>query len=436
MVGYSRLMSVDEAGTLARQQAYLAEVIEPGIAEYRGRIVKTTGDGLLAEFPSVVDALRCAVNVQLATTEREAGLLAERRIAYRSGINLGDILGEGDDIFGDGVNIAARLEGLAEPGGICISRTVFNQVKGKVASGFEDLGEHQVQNIPEPLHVYRVQMEPEAAGAVNGKAPRPATWKWIAAAGVAAVLVAVGGLGFWLEPWQERVEPAAVGKMAFPLPDKPSIAVLPFANMSDDPSQEYFADGMTEDLITDLSKVSGLFVIARNSTFAYKGKPHDVRRVAEELGIRYVLEGSVRRAGDQVRINAQLIDATTGGHLWAERYDGSLSDVFGLQDRITRKIVTVLAVQLTSGEQAVAARKETENTEAYDTFLKGWAQYLRQRPKSFRQAIALFEKAAELDPEYSRVYAALAATYWQAWKRYWYNALGSSSWHDNRFKAE
>jgi len=436
MVGYSRLMSADEAGTLTRLQAHLTEVIEPGIAEYRGRIVTTTGDGLLAEFPRVVDALRCAANIQLATADREAGRRAETRIAYRIGINLGDIIGEGDDIFGDGVNIAARLEGLAEPGGICVSRTVYNHVKGKVASGFEDLGEHQVKNIPEPLHVFRVQMEPEAAGVVHGKAPRSATWKWIGAASVAAVLAAAAGLGFWFEPWRERVEPAAVERMAYPLPDKPSIAVLPFANMSDDPSQAYFADGMTEDLITDLSKVSGLFVIARNSTFAYKGKAVTVRQVAEDLGVRYVLEGSVRKVGDQVRINAQLIDATTGGHLWAERYDGSLSDVFGLQDEVTRKIVTVLAVQLTAGEEKQVARKETEVPEAYDAFLQGWQHYLRQNPENFRKAISYFEKAVELDPQYARAYAALAATYWQSWKRFWFKSVGIQRWHNVRVQAE
>jgi len=436
MVGYSRLMSADEAGTLTRLQAHLAEVIEPGIAEYRGRIVKTTGDGLLAEFPSVVDAVRCAVNIQLAAADREAEVPAETRIAYRVGLNLGDIIGEGDDIFGDGVNIAARLEGLAEPGGICVSRTVFNQVKGKVASGFEDLGEHQVKNIPGPIHVYRVQMAPEAAGTVSAKAQRPVTWKWIGAAGVAALLAAATGLGFWFEPWRERVEPAAVERMAFPLPDKPSIAVLPFTNMSDDPAQEYFADGMTEDLITDLSKVSGLFVIARNSVFAYKGKAHDVRKVAEELGIRYVLEGSVRKVGDQVRINAQLIDATTGGHLWAERYDGSLTDIFGLQDQVTRKIVAVLAVQLTAGEQQQVARKETEVPEAYDAFLQGWQHYLRQNPENFRTAISYFEKAVELDPEYARAYAALAATYMQVSKRFWHTKVGLRYLHDPQFLAE
>jgi TolB-like protein/class 3 adenylate cyclase/Flp pilus assembly protein TadD len=436
MVGYSRLMSADEAGTLARQQSHLAEVIEPGIAEYRGRIVKTTGDGLLAEFPSVVDALRCAVNVQLATAEREDGLPAERRIAYRIGINLGDIIGEHGDIFGDGVNIAARLEGLAEPGGICVSRSVFNQVKGKVASGFEDLGEHRVKNLPEPLHVYRVRMEPEAAGAVPTSGRPPRAWKRLAAAGAAAVLVAAAGLGLWFEPWQGRVVPASVERMAFPLPDKPSIAVLPFDNMSDDPAQTYFADGMAEDLITDLSKVSGLFVVARNTTFAYRDSSPNVRQVAEELGVRYVLEGSVRKAGDQVRVNAQLIDAMTGGHLWAERYDGSMENVFELQDRIAGKIVSVLAIQLTTGELERIALKGTENTDAYDEFLKGWEQYNQQKPDTLKSAISHFEKAAELDPGYSRAHAALAASYWQIWRRFWHSVIGTVGLHEPRFRAK
>jgi TolB-like protein/class 3 adenylate cyclase/Flp pilus assembly protein TadD len=436
MVGYSRLMAADEVGTLARQKAHLGEAIAPRIAEYGGRIVKTTGDGLLAEFSSIVDAVRCAVNVQLAMAEREAGVPAERRIAYRIGVNLGDIIEDDDDIYGDGVNIAARLEGLAEPGGICVSRTVYNHVKGKVASGFEDLGERRVKNIPEPLRVYRVRMEPEAAGGAIGGPTRRVSWKWPAAAVAAAALMAVAGAGLWLRPWEPREEPASVERMAHPLPDKPSIAVLPFTNMSDDPAQEYFADGMTEDLITDLSKVSGLFVIARNSVFTYKGKAVKIRQVAEELGVRYVLEGSVRRSGDQVRINAQLIDAASGGHIWAERYDGSLSDVFGLQDQVARKIVAVLAVQLTAGEEQRVARKETEVPEAYDAFLQGWQHYLRQNPENFRKAISYFEKALELDPEYPRAYAALAATYWQSWKRFWSERVGLQRWHDARVEAE
>jgi len=303
MVGYSRLMAADEAGTLARQKANRKELIDPRIAEYGGRLVKSTGDGVLVEFPSVVDALCCAVTIQLAMTEREAAVPEETRIAYRIGINLGDIIIEDDDIYGDGVNVAARLEALAEPGGVCVSRTVVNHVRGKVASDFEDRGQQQVKNIPEPVHVFRVLMQPEAAGETAAETRRM-TWWWQPAAGAVAVLaIAITGLMVW-QPWTPDVQPASVERMAFALPDKPSIAVLPFDNMSDDPEQEYFADGMTEDLITDLSKISGLFVIARNSTFTYKGTPVEVRQVAEDLGVRYVLEGSVRRAGNEVRINA------------------------------------------------------------------------------------------------------------------------------------
>ncbi len=258
----------------------------------------------------------------------------------------------------------------------------------------------------------------------------------MALAAVVFVLIGVAGAVTWLRPWEPTIEPASVERMAFPLPDKPSIAVLPFTNLSDDPTQEYFADGMTEDLITDLSKIAGLFVIARNSTFIYKGKTVTIRQVAEELGVRYVLEGSVRRVGQQVRINAQLIDATTGGHLWAERYDGSLSDIFGLQDKVARKIVAVLAVHLTAGEEQRVARKETEVPEAYDAFLQGWQHYLRQNPENFRKAIAYFEKAVELDPQYARAYAALAATYWQSWKRFWFESIGIERWHDVRVQAE
>ncbi|MCZ6849815.1 MAG: tetratricopeptide repeat protein [Alphaproteobacteria bacterium] len=294
-----------------------------------------------------------------------------------------------------------------------------------------------VKNIAEPIRVYRVLTEPDAVGKVIGEAKRTApSWMKLALAAAVVVLIAVAGAGLWLRPWQATVEPASVERMAHPLPDKPSIAVLPFTNMSDDPAQEYFADGMTEDLITDLSKISGLFVIARNSSFTYKGQAVQVRQVAEELGVRYVLEGSVRRSGDQVRINAQLIDATTGGHIWAERYDGTLDNVFALQDNVTRKIVAVLAVQLTAGERERVARKETEVPEAYDAFLQGWQHYLRQNPENFRKAISYFEKAIELDPEYARANAALAATYWQSWKRSWSERVGLQRWHDARVEAE
>ncbi len=411
MVGYSRLMGADEEGTIARQKTHRSELIDPAIAEHDGRIVKTTGDGLLVEFPSVVNAVRCAVAIQQAMVEREADVAEERRIRYRVGVNLGDIVIDGDDILGDGVNVAARLEGLAEPGGICIPRKVFHEVRNKLDVGYEFIGEQTVKNIETPVPVYRVLLESDAAGKVIGeRRPRRPLWQ---PGAVAAAMVAVVAVVWW-QPWKPAVEPASVERMAFPLPDKPSIAVLPFTNMSDDASQEYFADGMTEDLITDLSKIAGLFVIARNSVFTYKGKAVQVRQVAEELGVRYVLEGSVRRVGDQFRINAQLIDATTGGHLWAERYDGSLNDVFALQDQVTERIVSALAVNLTPSDQNRRARSETASQEAYDAFLRGWAYYRRNTPEAFATAVPYLEKAVSLDPEYSRAHAVLSAVYWKA----------------------
>jgi class 3 adenylate cyclase/TolB-like protein len=309
VVGYSRLMAADETGTLTSLKAIRREVFEPKNAEYRGRVVKLMGDGTLMEFGSVVDAVAFAVDVQRAMALRNADVPEDQRITYRIGINIGDIIVEGDDIYGDGVNVAARLEGLAEPGGICVSRTVFNHVQGKVDLGFDDLGEQEVKNIPKPVQVYRVLLDTKAAAlvtpVVQGVARPKHRW-WLVTAAAAAVLVPAVGGALWWQPWAPDVEPASVDAMALPLPDKPSIAVLPFANTSGDPEQDYFADGITDDLTTDLSKLSGLFVISRNSAFTYKGRAVKVRDVAEELGVRYVLEGSVRRAGDQVRINARL----------------------------------------------------------------------------------------------------------------------------------
>jgi TolB-like protein/class 3 adenylate cyclase/rhodanese-related sulfurtransferase len=412
MVGYSRLMGVDEEGTITRQKAYRSKLIDPAIAEHDGRIVKTTGDGLLVEFPSVVDAVRCAVAIQRAMARREEEVPEERRIRYRVGINLGDIVIDGDDILGDGVNIAARLEGLAEPGGICIPRKVMHEVRNKLDVGYEFTGEQKVKNIETPVPAYRVLLESDAAGKVIGER-RPRRLLWQPGAVASAMVAAVALAAVWWQPW---------------MPDKPSIVVLPFNNMSEDASQEYFADGMTEDLITDLSKAPGLFVIARNSAFTYKGKAVKVRQVAEQLGVRYVLEGSVRRAGDQIRINAQLIDATTGGHLWADRYDGSLDDVFGLQDKVTRAVVAALAVKLTPAAQT---QPETASAEAYDAFLRGWSYYQRSTPEDYARAVPHFEKAIELDPDYGRAYAALAAIYWTVTDKgqstggnYWWMSLG------------
>ena len=371
VVGYSRLMGDDEAGTLAALKAHRREFITPKTAEHGGRIVKLMGDGALVEFASVVDAVECAVALQHGLSERNADTPEDRRIVFRIGVNLGDVIIDGDDIYGDGVNVAARLEGLAQPGTICISRTVFDHVKGKVELGFEDLGEHRVKNITDPVHAYRVLTGPDDAGKLIGRAkPKPPPWKRPAIATGFAILVAIAGMGIWLRASSPAIEQASVAEMAFPLPDKPSIAVLPFANMSDDPDQEYFAQGITDDLITDLSNVSGLFVISRNSTFGYKDKAVKIRQVAEELGVRYVLEGSVRRVGDEVRINAQLIDALTGGHVWADRYDRNLEDIFAIQDEVVDEVVSALSVELESGEQNRLNRTYALSPESYDLFLR------------------------------------------------------------------
>jgi TolB-like protein/class 3 adenylate cyclase/Flp pilus assembly protein TadD len=422
VVGYSRLMGKDEAATLAALKAHRAELIDPKAAQYNGRTIKLMGDGALMEFPSVVEAVAFAVEVQLAMRARNTDLPEDRQIRYRIGINIGDIIVEDDDIYGDGVNIAARLESLAEPGGICVRRNVRNQVRDKLDLDYEDRGEIEVKNIARPIRVFSVVLDDKAEALVTPVLVTPVVAAPIETGhrrrlAIAAVLVlglvAAGGLAWW-QPWAPDVEPASLERMAFPLPEKPSIAVLPFTNMSDDPNQDYFADGMTEDLITDLSKLSGLFVIARNSSFSYKGQQVKVRQVAEELGVRYVLEGSVRLSDDQVRINAQLIDATTGGHLWAERYDGYLTDVFVLQDKVTGSIVAALALNLTEGEARLQSHKETDVPEAYDAFLQGWEYYQRFSADDFVKAISYFEKAVELDPEYGRAYAALASVYWES----------------------
>jgi adenylate cyclase len=411
--GYSRLMGEDEAGTIHTLNIY-KEVMASLIQQHRGRVVDAPGDNLLAEFASVVDAVQCAVEIQKELKVRNADLPENRRMEFRIGVNLGDVVEDGEQILGDGVNIASRLESLSEAGGICISGTAFDQVENKLALGYEYLGEQTVKNIEKPVRVYRVLMEPEAAGKVIGeKKVQPRQWqKLVLSLGVVLIVIVAAAVVWRLYLRPAPKEIASKEKMVFPLPDKPSIAVLPFVNMSEDAKQEYFSDGMTEDLITDLSKLSGLLVIARNSTFTYKGKPVKIKQVAEELGVRYVLEGSVRRAGDEVRINAQLIDAMTGHHLWAERYDGKIDRIFALQDQITKKIVSALAVKLVGNEQELLVQKGTDNVTAHDEFLKGWGHYLRLTPADFVKAAASFKKAIELDPNYGRAYAALALVCW------------------------
>ena len=350
VAGYSRLIGADEEGTLARLKAYRREVIDPKIAEHRGRLVKTTGDGLLVEFASVVDALRCAVEVQRGMSERNATAPPDNRIEFRIGVNVGDIVVEDDDIFGDGVNIAARLEGIAEPGRICISARVQEDAAGRLDPGFEDIGEQALKNIARPVRVFRV-----ATG--NRLVPAP----------------------------------------ALPLPDKPSIAVLPFANLSGDPEQEYFADGMVEEIITALSRIRWLFVIARNSSFTYKGQADDVKQVGRELGVRYVPEGSVRKAGGRVRITAQLIDATSGAHLWADRFDGSLEDIFDPQDKVASSVAGVIEPTLQAAETARSENRPTNDITAYDLYLRAYAMVLSSTRQSL-EALFLLEQAIERDP--------------------------------------
>ena len=416
VVGYSRLIREDEAGTLATLKADRERLIEPKVAERNGRIVKLMGDGLLIEFPSAVEAVRCAVEIQHLIGERSIDVPEEKRIAYRVGINIGDIVVEDDDIYGDGVNVAARLEGLAEPSGICVARNVFNQVKDKLDLTIEHLGERKVKNIAEPVTVYRVVLDDKAAALVTpviqraGKTERP---RWIVAAVAVIVLLVAAGGTFWWQPWAPDVEPASVERMAFPLPDRPSIAVLPFDNLSGDPEQEYFADGVTEDLTINLSKISGLFVIARNSAFAYKGKQTDARAIARELGVKYVLEGSVRRAGQRVRVSARLVDADSGLLLWSEKFDDERDDIFAVQDTITQRIAGMLITNLRQEEIKRSSAKPTENLDAYDLILKGRAQLTRASRRSNRDARRMFDRAIKLDPNYAAAYAWLARAHSQ-----------------------
>ncbi len=417
IVGYSRLMSEDEAGTVARLEGLKAEILDPLIEQQNGRVVKLMGDGFLVEFGSVVDALECAVSWQNAVEARAELTSEDRAIRFRIGVNIGDVIVKGEDVYGDGVNVAARLEGLAEPGEVLVSSTVADHVKGKIGSGFEDLGEQELKNIPEPVHMYRVVAQtgaPSTAAAVHKKTRFP---KFPVIAAGLAVLILAAGAALWLKPWEPREEPVSEANMAFPLPDKPSIAVLPFTNMSGDPEQEYFADGMTEDVITDLSKLSGLFVIARNSSFSYKSQQVTVRQVAEELGVRYVLEGSVRRVGDEVRINAQLIDATTGGHVWAERYDRKLDNIFTVQNAITERIVQALELHLTDSEQKDRDKgPKTTSLEAYDLVLNARKLMTRFDHKAAAEARDLLQRTIELDPAYTEAHSLLGFYYFDEWR--------------------
>jgi len=410
--GYSRLMGEDEDATIRTLTSY-RELMSTLIQKHRGRVVDSPGDNLLAEFLSVVDAVRCAVEIQEELRVRNAELPENRRMIFRIGINLGDVVEEGDRIYGDGINIAARVEGLAEGGGICISGTVYDSIKNKLSLGYKSMGEHTVKNIKEPVRVYRMRIGPEAATpVVREEKAGSRRWQKATLAAVVVLVVMAGAWAIWNFYFHKPpIEPASIEKMAFPLPDKPSIAVLPFVNMSGDSEQEYFCDGLTEDMITALSKIPDLFIIARNSVFTYKGKPVIVKQVAEELGVRYVLEGSVRIAEQRVRINVQLIDAITGGHLWAERYDRNLEDVFALQDEITMKVLTALQVKLTEGEKIRAMTRSTDDINAYLKWTEGRQHFLRLNRDGNVKARQLLEEAIALDPMFSSPYVDLAWTH-------------------------
>jgi adenylate cyclase len=366
------------------------------------------------EFVSVVDAVQSAVEIQEVVRAKNAELPEERKMEFRIGINLGDVIQEGERIYGDGVNIAARVEGLAEPGGICISGSAYEQIENKLALGYDYIGEHTVKNIVKPIRVYRVPTGPETLQKVTAERRPAPGWQRAALAVVIAILVVAGGVAIWRSyrpSTPPSMEVASVEKMSFPLPDKPSIAVLPFANLSGDPEQEYFSDGLTDELIATLSRVPKLFVIARNSTFTYKGKPVKVQQVSEELGVRYVLEGSVRKSVDKIRITVQLIDALNGHHLWARQYDRNLDDIFAVQDEITIKIITAMQVKLTEGEQARAVAKGTNNLEAYLKSLQAHELSIKHNIESNALAKKLAEEAVALDPEYAWGYFVLGRTH-------------------------
>ena len=407
--GYSRLMGENEEATVRTLTTY-REVLSTLIQQHNGKVLDSPGDNLLAEFVSVVDAVQCAVAVQKEIQARNVEMPESRRMEFRIGINLGDVIEEEERIYGDGVNIAARLEGLAKPGGICISKTAFDHIESKLPYGYEYLGDQTVKNIAKPVGAYQVVMEPRVTIVGKPEDEKSAKVRRMPILiGAVAVLVLAFAVGIW-QFYMRRptIEPASVDKMALPLPDKPSIAVLPFDNLSGDSEQEYFSDGITNDIITDLSKFRDLFVVARNSTFTYKNKPTKVQEVSRELGVRYVLEGGVQKAGDRVRINVQLIDATTGQHLWAERFDRSIDDIFAVQDEITEKIVAAVYIKVDLAVRDRAMRKPTESVEAYDLRLRAFEIFLRWGKENNDEARRLQEKAIELDPEYAIAYADLA----------------------------
>ncbi len=418
--GYSRLMAEDEEATVRTIRAY-REQVETLVREHRGRLADFSGDNFLAEFPAALDAVACAIDIQRVLRARNEGLPDDRKMQFRIGAHLGDVRVEGERIYGDGVNIAARLEGLAEPGGICISATVHEQVRNHLRVGFDDLGDRSVKNVPDQIHVYQVMLEASAGEPPRRVAtPRRGLPRSALAVGV---IVIVAALAMWAL-WPRLLGVALDARGVFPsdapaLPDRPSIVVLPFANMSGDPEQEYFADGMTEDLTTALSGTSSLFVISRNSAFTYKGRAVKVEDVGRELGVRYVLEGSVRRAGDEVRITAQLIDATTGFHVWSDRYDRRLEDIFDLQSEISERILGVVGAQITEAELERIRRKPTDDLTAYDAFARAQYHFTKFTRADHAEARRWAERAIEIDPQFASAIALLGSTYSSEYALLW-----------------
>ena len=437
------ILHADVAGStqLVQQDEHLAhERIQDSfrrfgdtIETYRGTILELRGDALLAEFERASDAVSATLSFQADQAYYLSRLKDDLKPSIRVGIAMGEVVMDDSTVTGAGVVLAQRVEQLAEPGSLCITAALHEALPNRMPFDLENIGEQTLKGFDDPVRVYRVELSPgESIPPPQQESQSKSSQKsWPLKTTIAVVVVTIAiGIAYLFKSTKPIEEAASIERMAFPLPDKPSIAVLPFNNMSDDAQQEYFADGMTEDLITDISKISGLFVIARNSVFTYKGKAVKVRQVAEELGVRYVMEGSVRRVGNQVRINAQLIDATTGGHIWAERYDGSLDDVFSMQDKITKNIVTALSVALVGQEQAKQTKAETNNTEAHDAFLRGWERYRQGTPEDLGKSVAYFEKAIDLDPGYARAHAALAAVYWDIYSKGWWEKSLEIPFHE------
>ena len=425
VAGYSRLMHSDEEATHARLTALLSDAVYPAIAEHGGHLVKNTGDGFLVEFPSAVEAVRAATEFQTRIKELTIGEVEDRRIAFRVGVNIGDVIVEPHDIFGDGVNIAARLEGIAEPGGICISSAAYDQIRDKFRVEFADLGEHSVKNIARPVHVFALQPDALAGLPAPSKNPapvrsRPRGYLWATAAIALVLVVGVAVTDWWFRPSSNSPSSASIAtnnaksiatiSHATSAP-RFSIVVLPFVNLSSDPDQEYFADGITYDLTTDLSRISDSFVIARNTAFTFKGKPVDIKQVGRELNVRYLLEGSVRRDGDQVRVNTQLIDAETGAHVWADRFDKDRADIFKLQNEVTARIAGALNLALIRAESQRAEREHADNPDAVDLAMRGWAAFYRPRsPQQLAEARMLFEQALRINPQSPQALHGLART--------------------------